>query len=348
MKRLILLSLVGLALVSCKKDPPPEPQLDKYESGMIVLNEGLFQQNNASISFYSFGDSQVYQQAYMEVNGQGLGDTANDMALYTQGDSTYIIVAIDISSQLEIINAKTMRSVAKIPVFDGTTARQPRHVIVNGDKAYSCNYDGTVAVVDLFSHVIIDIIQVGANPDGIANSGHKIYVSNSGGLNFPNYDSTVSVIDMNSNTELLKIKTGINPGLILADNEGDIYALSRGNYTDVEPAVYVIDFWADAVVDTLHKNITAWDFYDDWIYYYDANLNDVYRYHTISESFENVKYIECGSYSDFYGIEVNQNGIFTADANGFVNSSTIRCYTLQGGLQYTFTAGLNATDIEFN
>jgi YVTN family beta-propeller protein len=65
-------------------------------------------------------------------------------------------------------------------------------------------------------------IAVGQNPEGLAVSNGKLYVANSGGLNFPDVDSTVSVIDLTTHTELLKITVGKNPGGVCVDSEGDV------------------------------------------------------------------------------------------------------------------------------
>ena len=348
MKKLLIISAL-LILASCKKeDPLPPAPAGTYESGMIVLNEGLFQQNNASISFYSFTESQVYQQAFNAENDRGLGDTANDLELYQLGDSTYIIVAVDVSSQLEIINAKTMRSVAQIPVFDGTMARQPRHVVVRNSTAFSANYDGTVSVVDLLTNTIVATVPAGANPDGLAYYNYKLYVANSGGLNFPIYDSTVTVIDMNTYAILDTIPTRINCGDMLSDNEGDIYVNSRGNYSSIPPAVLRIDGQTDAVTDTLDISVGSWDFHGDYIYYYDSDAQAIFKYNTLTEATWPYEIVDCSTYNTMYAVYVNTGGIFTADANDYVNSSTIRCYDLNGNYQYEFTAGLNAGDMTFN
>lgn len=339
--------LIVLLASACKKDEPlPTP--GKYDGGMIVLNEGLYQQNNASLSFYSFTENKVYQQVFLAENNRGLGDTANDLELYSIGDSSYIIVAVDVSSQLEIINVKTLKSSAQIPVFNGTIAREPRHVIVKDNRAYSCNYDGTISVVDLVSNAIVNTISVGSNPDGMAIYGNKLFVTNSGGLNFPQYDSTISVVDLVSETELIKIPSRMNCTAILADNEGDLYVISNGNYGSVAPAILRIDSQTYTIEDTIALSISSWYFHNDWIYYYDVVQQGIYRYHTLTEIFENTKLVDCASYQTMYGIYVNDSGIFTTDANGYVNSSTIRCYTLSGSFQYQFTAGLNATDLTFN
>jgi DNA-binding beta-propeller fold protein YncE len=178
-----LIAIFGLLLlVGCNKNKPLPPAVpDRYENGILVLNEGLFEQNNASITFYN--GTEVYQQVFKSENNRGLGDTANDFEAYELNGERYVIVAVDISSQLEIFSQTTLKSVAQIPLFDAEgNAREPRLVKVVGDKAYSCNFDGTIAVINLHSFQVVDLISVGANPDGMAISNDKLFISNSGGL----------------------------------------------------------------------------------------------------------------------------------------------------------------------
>lgn len=345
MKQLISISIL-LSLVACKKDDP-EPPIDatKYQSGMIILNEGLYQQNNSSIAFYSFTEQQVYTQVFFNENDRGLGDTANDMAAFDKGDSSYIIIAVDVSSQLEIVNTLTMKSVAQIPVFDGATPRQPRHVLVNQLKAYSCNYDGTISVVDLNTYQITNTIPVGTNPDGMVQHGTHLYVTNSGGLNYPVYDSTISVVDMLTETEITKYPSRINCTSILADEQGELYVLSHGDYSNVPPAVLRINSQNGVHLDTLDLDVGRWTYYDQMIYYHDTVFNEIKSFNTVNETISPFTLVDCSDYNTLYGIFVNQHGLFTADANGYVNSSTIRCYDHQGDYQYEFTAGLNSTAI---
>ena len=59
-------------------------------SEMYVLNEGLFNLNNSTLMRYSFKDSRMDMNYFRSLNRRGLGDTANDMAIY--GEKLYIVV----------------------------------------------------------------------------------------------------------------------------------------------------------------------------------------------------------------------------------------------------------------
>ena len=66
---------------------------DPTETGtaeLYVLCEGLFNQNNSSLARFSFGNQQMVRDYFKAVNHRGLGDTANDMAIY--GSKVYVVV----------------------------------------------------------------------------------------------------------------------------------------------------------------------------------------------------------------------------------------------------------------
>lgn len=348
MKNISFLILVIL-VAGCKKPPPEEQPLSEgYGNGILILNEGLYQQNNASISYYSNETSEVQQQAFMTVNGRGLGDTGNDLVAFSQSGSPYFCVAVDVSSQLEIIHSKTLKSVGQISLIENGVGKEPRKVITTNGKIYSCNFDGTVSVVQISTLYITKTIQVGENPDGMAVSNGKLYVSNSGGLNVPNYDSTITVIDLSNDSVIKTIDARINCRATLAGPNNDVYVISNGDYGAIPKAMLRIDTNTDSITNEYPVNITSWDMVDDWIYYYDQDLNGVYRFNTITQTFENSQIIDASAFTTPYTLAVNNDRIYLADANDYVNSSVIRVYNMSGTFIHEFTAGLNSTNLLFN
>ncbi len=339
---------VLLVVIACKKKPEPPAVPEKYETGIVVLNEGLFEQNNASLSFYD-GET-AYNQVFKSENGRGLGDTANDFKTYSFGGKEYIIIAVDVSSQVEIIERKTMKSVAQIPFFDGINAREPRQIEVHGTRAYVCNFDGTVGVIDLITNSVVDLIEVGANPDGLAIVNDRLYVSNSGGLHYPVYDSTMSVINLASLMVEETFETRINCSQMIVDDQGEIYLVSRGNYGDVSPALLRIDPITNTVVETIEMSISSLAYDNNWMYYFNGEEDAIYRYNTLTETNEASPFMDVSSYDTFAGFILDKTNerFFCLDANGYVNSSTVRAYNMSGEILFEFQAGLIANDLIFN
>jgi YVTN family beta-propeller protein len=151
------------------------------------------------------------------------------------GSKIYIVV--NVSSTIEVINAATGKSLEQIKMKTADDKpKQPRYAAAYGGKVYVTSYDDTVTRIDTVSLTIDGSVAVGRDPEGICIKNGKIYVANSGGLDYPNYDKTVSVIDLNSFEEIKQIEVGLNPYQVFADNQGDVYVNVRGNYDDIAPS----------------------------------------------------------------------------------------------------------------
>lgn len=336
-----------LSIYSCNKKPIEPITPSQYESGVFSLNEGLFEQNNASISFYDGVVS--YKQIFRSENGRGLGDTANDFEAYNLNGKEYLIVTVDISSQVEIIDRETMKSVAQIPFFNGSEPRSPRKVVVDGPRAFVCNFDGTVGVIDLFNNSLVEIITVGSNPDAMVLLDDELFVSNSGGLLYPIYDSTVSVINTATYEVVSSFTTRMNPSEMITDGYGDIYLISRGNYADIPTALLRIDAANRTVVSITERPISSMTQVGDWLYYFDQDLQGVYRLNMMTELDDPTQIIDLSEFETFFGLHYDSASslFYAVDANGYVNSSTIHVYNLSGEGIDTFQGGLNTTDLVF-
>ena len=102
-----LLKITPILLLTLACDPEPillEPGqiiADAGHTGVFVLSEGLFNQNNSTLSWIDFGTGKpdswdtgngLSYDSFEKVNGRRIGDTANDMVAY-DGD-LYIVVNV--------------------------------------------------------------------------------------------------------------------------------------------------------------------------------------------------------------------------------------------------------------
>ena len=351
---IFLTSCILLSSCDYMKDVPTPDYLPdtKGETGkMYILSEGLFNMNNSTLSCIDF-DSRIITSNYFDsINGRGLGDTANDMKLY--GSKLWIVV--NVSSQVEVLDASSGISVRRIPILNNNgEARQPRYISFYKNKAYVCSFDGTVARIDTSSLAIEAVTTCGRNPDGIAVANGKLYVSNSGGLDIPNYDNTVSVIDLNTFTETKKITVGMNPYKMESDSQGDVYVVSRGNNGSIKASWYRIDSKTDEVAQTFSnlpvvnfsiRNDTAYlynyDFTTDkyWIKTFDCKTEQI-----ISENFIS----DTTTLERPFGIYVHPtNGnVYLTDARSYTVKGDLLCFDKKGKLKYKIEGvGLNPNTI---
>lgn len=346
--------MLAVLSVSCTDEPDDKPDAQDTlirSAGVYVMNEGLFNGNNASITRFAFSDSTLAADIFLQQNGRGLGDTGSDLAIY--GSKMYAVV--NISSQVEVMDARTCQSIKQISLFNGELPRQPRKIAFYGKKAFVCNFDGTVAVIDTASLNVEKFITVGPNPDGIAVVGDKIWVSNSGGLNFPDYNNTLSIIDPLSLTEEKQVTVGINPHILASDNYGDLYVIARGNYADVKSRLQIVDAATGALKHTFSgfeainfaiAGDTAFVYNFDW----GTMSSSIILLNVKTESMISDHFITDGTVvQTVYGIAVDEVSglVYIADALNFTGTGKVYAFTMDGKLKFSFNAGLNPATFTF-
>ena len=116
----------------------------------------------------------------------------------------------------------------------------------NKGYAYVSSYVGPVSVsqdaplgevykIDTLTLQTVAKVTVGYQPEEMAVIDDKLYVANSGGYMVPDYDHTVSVIDLKTFTEEKKIDVAVNLHRCRADQYGQLWVGSRGDYYE-EPS----------------------------------------------------------------------------------------------------------------
>ena len=322
---------------------------------LYILSEGLFNLNNSSLALYSFKNNQLNTDYFRSINRRGLGDTANDMAIY--GSKLYIVV--NVSSQIEVVDLQSGKSVKQIPMLsENGSSRQPRNIAFEGGKAYVCSFDGTVARIDTASLSIDALTRAGRNPDGICVQNGKLYVSNSGGLDWEGIgvDRTVSVIDIPSFTEIKKIEVGPNPGKIQAGPDGNIYVATHGENIEAGDYHFVqIDGHTDQVVRTFDEKVLSFTIHDNmaYLYNYDYRTQDsqikVFNLKTGKTEREN--FITDGTaIRTPYSISVNpySGNIYITDAYDYKVKGDVLCFSPQGQLIFKLpNVGINSNTVLF-
>jgi len=236
-------------------------------------------------------------------------------------------------------------------------ARQPRYFAFYKDKAYVCNFDGTVARIDTTTLEVDGIVKVGRNPDGICIANGKIYVANSGGLDETNPDNTVSVIDTETFTETKKITVRNNLGTILSDESGNVYVVSRETYNyeigDYNCQLHRIDSETDKLVKTYDLPILSFTICGHlaYMYSYNSNIEAIQVMDTRTGEIIDNNFIKDGTQiTRTYNIDVNPvNGdVYICDAQNYVINGSIVCFTKEGIHKFTIDAkGINPNSVLF-
>ena len=353
MKNRFFIYILLLAVTACSDEPlfldNSNNNAALQDQGIYVLCEGLFNQNNSTLAY--FDKNSTEKDIYYSVNRRKLGDTANDILYY----DNKIYIAVSVSDYVEVIDAGNCKSIKMIPFGSENHSAQPRSIAAYQDKIYVCCYDGTVCRIDTATLSIEKSIKVGRNPDDIAIANQKIYVSNSGGLDFENPDNTISVIDINSFTEIKKIEVHPNPGCMATDSDNRLFVVSRGIYNQqtnsYDTRLHIIDTETDAVSNTLNVDVTNIASDGSNIYLYGESKNKVTVMESATCQIYNNSFIMDGTQIErIYGIDINpRNGdVYICDAIDYVTPGSIFCFDKFGYLKFSFSnVGINPNEVVF-
>lgn len=214
---------LAFACYSCEDDTTDNFVTGKYSKGVLVVNEGNYNSDNADISFIVPDSSKVYNDIFYSANSETLGDIAQSVAAY--GDNYYVVV--NNSNKIEVVSKTDFERVQAI-----TGVVQPRYMAFAGGKGYVTQWgqngvNGSVAVIDLSTYSIEKSISTGCGPEKMVILNNNLYISNSGGYAS---DSTITIINLNTGQAVGSVKVGYNPKSMVVDKNNKIWVLCGGKW----------------------------------------------------------------------------------------------------------------------
>ncbi len=378
---LILLAVsVCVAVQSCRNDDPvipftptpvqdpaiPTPDQDGYLlHGFYLLNQGNMGMNKSTLDYLDYATGVYNLNIYASANPNvpmELGDVGNDLAIY--GSKMWAV--INCSNKVEVMRASDAVRLGQVEIANC------RYITFHKGYAYVTSYAGPVEInpdykqrgyvakIDTATLQIVARCDVGFQPDGIAISGNKIYVANSGGYMAPNYDHTMSVISLDSFTVTETI--GVVPNLhnILVDKRGDLWISTRGDYYDNKSKLYCYSPGAHAVIDSIDVPVSAMTQCGDSLYIVSTEWNYVTMSNNVTNAIINTairqkvsdSFITDGTQSKIkvpYGVAVNPvtKEIYVTDAGNYVNPGWLYCFTPEGVMRWRVRTGDIPSKIAF-
>lgn len=262
-----VLMAATISFTSCDDDDDsatcPTPVIPRY--GVYVINEGNYSyQINGTLDFLGYdvakGTYSMTDSIFEKVNGRSLGGTPNDALIFS--DSLLCIAVAD-EDRVEFVNTTTKKASAAVSIDS------PRELAYESGSnyLYVSSYTGKVYKIDMTTRTIAgESEKVGANLEGIAVAGNKLYVCNSC---IPDYTYNKNVVELNANT-LAK-----NQDIEVVDNPVDvinagsaIFILSMGKYADKPATVQMLK---DGQLSTIgNATMMAYDAYNDQLYMINA------------------------------------------------------------------------------
>lgn len=230
MKKLILLLPLALMLAACEPEPYVEPTpsaaTDGWDARFVVLNEGVWGGNNASLGMYRSADKRLNNQWFSDANGRNLGEVAQDALLY--GGRLYVVVWG--SSSLEVVDTATGHA-----THVSLDQRAPRYIAAAGGHLYvSCYNPHSVVSIDTATLQVDATCTLGAyNPEGIAAIGGRLFVASDNiadATGTYTYDNRLYVLDQATMTVVDSVVVGRNPQKVMVVDDHHIVVNHYGEW----------------------------------------------------------------------------------------------------------------------
>lgn len=310
---------------------------------IYLLNEGGWGLNNASLTLIEKG--KATNKYFTQKNNRGLGDLGNDMKLY--GGKIYI--AMNGSNTIEIVNASTGKSLKQIQLEEKA---MPRQLAFDGGYAYISCHNKEILKIDTVSMSITARITIsGSSPEGIAAQDGKLYVTNSGGQDFPNYDSTMSIIDIATFKEDEVVTIGLNPGEIISLGNEKLLISVVGNYGDIPSSLKIFNTETKSIEKIIDINVSDFIVYNQAIYGCNSGGASFVKYDLSTGQEDKTSYIkDQGKIKIPYGITIDElsGDIYVMDAVDYAGvKGTLYCFDKNGNSKFNIEIGIFPKKIVF-
>ena len=350
MKRLKVGVLFGFLLIvaACsKEETEPKAPLGDYEKGILISNEGPFQNGTGTVSFISEDFETVQNSIYNTVNNDDLGNIVQSIGF--TDNKAYIIA--NNSNKITVVDRYTFIKEATIE----TGLNNPRYFVSANGKGYVTNWGDTaddtddfVAVINLATNTVESSIAVDLGPEEIAVQSNTIYVAHQGAFG---QNNKVSVID-NSDMVTSVITVGDVPNAMQFDTAGNLWVLAGGkpSFTGEETAGSLsrINTTTNEVEErfdfqtTEHPNHLAYDGTN--VYYSLAGA--VYSMSTSASELPTEASLEGLS---IYAIAIEDSILYTTDAGDFASNGSLSIYDINSKVELkTLEVGIIPGGIYFN
>lgn len=233
---------------------------------LLVLNEGLWGNNDASISYVDVTNHSAINDWFSSNNSRGLGDVGQDLIIY--GSKAYVTVSF--SNSVEIINTRSGLSTRLATTSNNV--QTPRYMAADGGNIYVTCYSPTSVIrIDTAQQAVTGICNLGAfHPEGICALNGKLYISSSNISDEQSnyyYDNKLYVVDEASFSVVDSIIVGKNPSKVVALDNNHIVVNTLGDYASDMGGTYIIDV-TNKTVTPLSVTLYNFDVYGGKIYGY--------------------------------------------------------------------------------
>lgn len=336
--------LLAAALQGCMKWENGEPESFRVAAdGLFIVNEGMYQYGNASLSYYDPATRTVENEVFRRANAAKLGDVAQSMVLR---DGVGWVV-VNNSRVVFAIDAETFREKGRIENFTS-----PRYIhFVSDEKAYVTQiWDNRIFIVDPKRFAVTGYIECPEMTPETGSTEQMVQWGNYVYVNCWSYQNRILQIDTGTDRVVGQLTVGIQPTSLVLDKNGKLWTLTDGGYEGSPygyeaPSLYRIDaatlrieqqfrFKKGDAPSELQLTGTRDTLY--WI------NRDIWRM-KIEEAHVPVRPFIPYADTKFYGLTVNPvNGdVYVGDAIDYQQRGMVYRYTAGGERVDAFYAGIS-------
>ncbi len=341
----VVIFLTSFFLQSCEKEPKKNNQLPDAKTKKVwMVNEGLFNWGQATLSIYQPDSQKVFNDVYFNANGKNLGDVGQSILL--RNGLAWLVV--NNSAKIVALNTATFKEEKVVNL----TGSSPRYIHFASDELAFVTelYAKRIWVVNPQTQQLLDTITTTGWTEKIVAHGTDLFITERTRLN-DTYTANVLVVNTTSRKITATIPLPTEPNSMVKTGN-DIFVLCSENSSLSKTASLVkinaatktititFEFQAGAkpgllTLDEKNKRL-LWR--DKDVFSTSVDAPSVYASALISGSNRNI-YSMCA--------DPNNGEIYLSDALDYVQSSMVYRYTSNGDLLHNFKAGVITTDFAF-
>ncbi len=345
---IILLS----TLFACEPDDMAPEARGKYESGVIIVNEGNFGSADGSLSFYDKDSSKVSNNIFEAENDRQLFAIIQNVRFFD--DKGYIVTNSD--DKIEVVDADSFESLKTIK----DDIENPNDIAIVDGLAYVSNWgaaqpdfsylDSRVTIIDLSTNEVIKDIATKEFPSGVLAVDQQVYVAIGS-------SDEVFVIDAESNNVTDTITVALGPKSFQLDKNGKLWVMCTGTFASPAGNLVRINPNDNSVESTIPldnqspNGKIALNGTADQLYYlssvgYNPSNDAVFVFDITTGTASTEPLIEG---TNFYGLGIDpeNNTIYIGDSNGFQGNGTVIRYNPDGTEMDNFSVGRGSSGFAF-
>lgn len=350
MRNYFIAIMVGLTFFSACKKEDPEQQNPALKEGVFIVNQGSFNADNASLSYYVFEglSSTQYDSLFYNANNANLGDVAQ--SINVQGEVSFIV--INNSGLVYCIDNKYAEVQGRI-----TGLTSPRNMlVVNDEKAYVSDLlNSSLTIINPKTYEITGDVPLNRTSEEMLLVGNTAFIAN-----YSSWGQTAKnnvVMTVNTETDMMTdtIKVGIEPNSLVLDKDNNIWVLCSGGFMNEEnPTLWKIDGTTAQVLDSLtfdeltsSPSALKVNGMGDELYFLN---NGVFKMSIVDDQLPQNPFIspETGQFFAYLGVDPVNNHVYIGDPKDYQTKGQVYQYDENGTLVYSLDCGIIPAAFGFN